>query len=106
MNESDQAHLRVKPAHGVGASLLRKEDERFMTGRGVYVGDIRLPGMLDVAFVRSPVAHGRLGANTKPARLHDGRPDRRAADPRVHQPAGLQALRTMAPGPRQGAAGR
>jgi carbon-monoxide dehydrogenase large subunit len=67
MNESDQAHLRVKPAHGVGASLLRKEDERFMTGRGVYVGDIRLPGMLDVAFVRSPVAHGRLGAITKPA---------------------------------------
>jgi carbon-monoxide dehydrogenase large subunit len=71
MNESDQAHLRVKPAHGVGASLLRKEDERFMTGRGVYVGDIRLPGMLDVAFVRSPVAHGRLGAITKPAGAED-----------------------------------
>ncbi len=67
MNESDQTHLAVLPAHGVGASLLRKEDARFMTGRGQFVGDIRMPGMLDVAFVRSPVAHARLGAITKPA---------------------------------------
>jgi carbon-monoxide dehydrogenase large subunit len=66
MNESDQTHLRAEVRHGVGASLPRKEDERFMTGRGQYVGDIRLPGMLDVAFVRSPVAHGRLGAIAKP----------------------------------------
>lgn len=66
MNESEQPHLASLPSHGVGASLPRKEDARFMTGRGQYVGDIRLPGMLDVAFVRSPVAHGRLGAITKP----------------------------------------
>ena len=66
MNESDQPHLASLPGHGVGASLLRKEDARFMTGRGQYVGDIRMPGMLDIAFVRSPVAHGRLGAITKP----------------------------------------
>jgi carbon-monoxide dehydrogenase large subunit len=72
MNESEQAHLHAPLAHGVGASLVRKEDARFMTGRGQYVGDIRLPGMLDVAFVRSPVAHGRLGAITKP----DGADDR------------------------------
>ena len=66
MNESDQPHLAILPGHGVGASLPRKEDARFMTGRGQYVGDIRMPGMLDIAFVRSPVAHGRLGAITKP----------------------------------------
>ncbi len=54
------------PAHGVGASLRRKEDARYLAGRGQFVGDLRLPGMLDVAFVRSPVAHGTLGAITKP----------------------------------------
>jgi aerobic carbon-monoxide dehydrogenase large subunit len=46
--------------YGIGASALRKEDDRFLRGRGQYVGDFRLPGMRDVAFVRSPVAHARL----------------------------------------------
>jgi aerobic carbon-monoxide dehydrogenase large subunit len=46
--------------HGIGASALRKEDERFLRGRGQYVSDFRLPGMRDVAFVRSTVAHGRI----------------------------------------------
>ncbi|MDH4987494.1 xanthine dehydrogenase family protein molybdopterin-binding subunit [Aminobacter anthyllidis] len=45
---------------GVGASLLRKEDDRFLRGRGQYVGDIRLAGMKDVAFVRSPLAHANI----------------------------------------------
>ncbi|SHJ29761.1 carbon-monoxide dehydrogenase large subunit [Roseomonas rosea] len=45
---------------GVGASLRRKEDARFLLGRGRYVGDIRAAGMLEVAFLRSPVAHARL----------------------------------------------
>jgi carbon-monoxide dehydrogenase large subunit len=31
---------------GVGASLRRKEDRRFLLGRGQFVGDIRRPGML------------------------------------------------------------
>ena len=34
-----------QPAQGVGASLLRKEDDRFLRGRGQFVGDIRLPDM-------------------------------------------------------------
>src|SRR5215469_4683559 len=46
--------------YGIGASVLRKEDDRFLRGRGQYVGDFRLAGMQDVAFVRSPVAHARL----------------------------------------------
>lgn len=45
---------------GVGARVLRKEDDRLMRGRGQFVGDIRLSGMQDVAFVRSPVAHARI----------------------------------------------
>jgi len=52
---------------GVGASLRRKEDARFLSGRGQFVGDIRVPGLLDVAFVRSPVAHGVLRRIVKPA---------------------------------------
>ena len=45
---------------GVGARLPRKEDERLMSGLGQYVSNIRLPGMQDVAFVRSPLAHARI----------------------------------------------
>ncbi len=52
---------------GVGARLRRKEDARFLRGRGEYVGNIRMIGMLDVAFVRSPVAHAHIRAVRKPA---------------------------------------
>ncbi|WP_431267137.1 hypothetical protein [Dankookia sp. P2] len=51
---------------GVGASLRRKEDTRFLHGRGRYVGDIRPAGTLEVAFLRSPVAHARLLGVAKP----------------------------------------
>ena len=45
---------------GVGARLVRKEDDRYMRGRGEFVADIKLPGLKDVAFLRSPVAHARI----------------------------------------------
>src|SRR5215471_15639033 len=45
---------------GIGARLTRKEDDRLVRGCGQFVADIRLPGMKDVAFVRSPVAHARI----------------------------------------------
>ena len=51
---------------GIGASLARKEDDRFLHGRGEYVGNIRMVGMLDVAFVRSPIAHGHIVGIEKP----------------------------------------
>jgi carbon-monoxide dehydrogenase large subunit len=54
---------------GIGGSPRRKEDRRLLLGRGQYVGDIRMPDMLDVAFVRSPVAHARLGRIDKPEGL-------------------------------------
>ncbi len=41
----------------VGGGLLRKEDPKLLTGQGRYVDDLTLPGMLWMAFVRSPVAH-------------------------------------------------
>src|SRR6201986_4717859 len=40
-----------------GASIKRSEDPRILTGAGRYVDDIKLPGMLHAAFVRSPMAH-------------------------------------------------
>ncbi|HEY2533928.1 MAG TPA: xanthine dehydrogenase family protein molybdopterin-binding subunit [Xanthobacteraceae bacterium] len=47
-------------SYGIGASVLRKEDDRFLRGRGQYVADFRFAGMREAAFVRSPVAHARL----------------------------------------------
>ncbi len=43
-----------------GARVRRNEDEALLTGRAMFVDDVRLPGMLHAAFVRSEVAHGRL----------------------------------------------
>jgi len=48
------------PSQGVGASLLRKEDARHLRGRGQFVSDIRMPGLAEVLFLRSPHAHARL----------------------------------------------
>ena len=44
----------------IGASILRREDVRFVTGRGNYLDDIKLPGMLHAAILRSPHAHARV----------------------------------------------
>jgi len=57
--------------YGIGASVVRKEDDRFLRGRGQYVGDYRLAGMREVAFVRSPVAHARLKRVNVPDELRD-----------------------------------
>src|SRR4029453_456590 len=43
-----------------GASIKRSEAPRILTGAGRYVDDIKLPGMLHAAFVRSPLAHARV----------------------------------------------
>ena len=44
----------------IGASLPRKEDARHLAGRGQFTADIRMPGTMEVAFVRSPHAHARI----------------------------------------------
>ncbi|HEX9567645.1 MAG TPA: aerobic carbon-monoxide dehydrogenase large subunit, partial [Thermoplasmata archaeon] len=45
---------------GVGQSVKRKEDARFVRGKGNYVDDVKLPGMLYLDIVRSPYAHARI----------------------------------------------
>jgi carbon-monoxide dehydrogenase large subunit len=47
---------------GMGHSVKRKEDARFIRGRGHYVDDIQLPGMLYLDIVRSPHAHAKIKA--------------------------------------------
>ena len=57
----------------IGAPIRRREDIRFVTGRGQYLDDIRLPGMLHAAILRSPHAHARvLGIDTSGALALDG----------------------------------
>ena len=56
-----------------GKSIKRREDPRFITGRGSYVDDLKLPGMTYAAFVRSPHAHARIKRiDTASARAHPG----------------------------------
>ncbi len=58
-------------AQGIGASIRRKEDDRYLRGRGEFVADIRIPGMRDVAFVRSPLAHARIREIRIPPQYRD-----------------------------------
>src|SRR5690606_27453397 len=46
--------------HGIGHSRKRVEDARFIRGKGNYVDDLQLPGMLHMALLRSPHAHARI----------------------------------------------
>ncbi|MBV1688967.1 xanthine dehydrogenase family protein molybdopterin-binding subunit [Novosphingobium sp. G106] len=63
----------VQAARFTGQRIARKEDRRLLTGRGTYVADITLAGMLDVAFVRSEVAKARIrGIDLSAARTIPG----------------------------------
>ena len=61
-------------AHGgIGARLLRKEDARFLTGRGCFVDDVVRPRMLHAAIVRSPFPRARItGIDVSEALAHPG----------------------------------
>jgi carbon-monoxide dehydrogenase large subunit len=64
----EQAAARPASAYG---PLRRKEDARFIRGRGLFVDDIQLPGMLYGAILRSPLAHARiLSVDTEAALAH------------------------------------
>jgi carbon-monoxide dehydrogenase large subunit len=58
---ADDAAIKAgRGKSGVGARVPRKEDDRHLRGRGQFIGDMKMPGMLEVAFLRSPMAHGRI----------------------------------------------
>ncbi len=54
-------------AQGVGASVLRVEDARHLLGQGEFIADLRLAGMQNLAFVRTPLAHALIRGVRKPA---------------------------------------
>jgi aerobic carbon-monoxide dehydrogenase large subunit len=58
-------------SQGVGASVLRLEDRRFLDGRGEYLADIQIPNMLEAAFLRSPVAHAQISGISVPDQYRD-----------------------------------
>ncbi|MCW8086064.1 xanthine dehydrogenase family protein molybdopterin-binding subunit [Sabulicella glaciei] len=63
----------VQPFEGIGASVRRKEDRRFLSGRGQYTDDINRPGQLYAHILRSPHAHARItGIDTAAARAMPG----------------------------------
>jgi carbon-monoxide dehydrogenase large subunit len=47
---------------GIGHSVKRKEDDRLIQGKGTFVDDVKLPGMLHMAILRSPVAHAKINS--------------------------------------------
>ena len=61
------------PTTGVGAPVRRKEDHRFITGKGNYTDDINRPGQTYAFFVRSPHAHAKIRKiDTKAAKALPG----------------------------------
>jgi aerobic carbon-monoxide dehydrogenase large subunit len=57
----------------LGKSIKRREDPRFITGKGTYVDDVKLPGTTYAVFVRSPHAHARIKKiDTAAAARHPG----------------------------------
>jgi carbon-monoxide dehydrogenase large subunit len=57
----------------IGQPIRRREDERLITGQGRYAGDIKLEGLVHLAFVRSPMPHARIEAiDTAAARKMPG----------------------------------
>src|SRR5262245_63998349 len=60
MGDLSDLKEREDKLQGIGTSLARKDDARFIRGQGQYVNDITLPDMLFGSLVRSPYAHARI----------------------------------------------
>lgn len=69
MASTPEDKLRKENLAGIGCSRKRKEDPRFIQGKGHYVDDIKLPDMVYGALVRSPYAHARIKRINKDAAL-------------------------------------
>jgi carbon-monoxide dehydrogenase large subunit len=65
MDHGDRQVGGVK-AQGIGARVPRKEDARHLAGKGNFVADMVMPGLCEVAFLRSPLAHARIVSTQVP----------------------------------------
>ncbi|MDH3195680.1 MAG: molybdopterin-dependent oxidoreductase, partial [Hyphomicrobiales bacterium] len=68
-DQTPTAAERAEKLQGLGSARKRVEDARFTQGKGNYVDDIKLPGMLFGDFVRSPYGHARIKSIDKDAAL-------------------------------------
>lgn len=60
-------------ANMIGTPVKRKEDPRLLTGNGMFTDDMKLPGMLHAAFLRSPFAHAKIvRIDTEKAKQYPG----------------------------------
>lgn len=89
---------RQNALQGVGESRLRKEDARFIQGKGNYFDDIKMPGMLYMDIVRAPVAHARIKKIHKEAAL--ARHSRRVCGADRRRPEAAQTALDADPGRR------
>ena len=95
MSAAPETLERQDQLQGIGCSRKRKEDPRFIQGKGLYVDDVKLPGMLCGEVVRSPFAHAKIVSINKEKAL---------ALPGVHavltaedlKPLGLHWMPTLA----------
>ena len=62
MSDAPAREVSLKETKLVGKAVRRREDPRLLAGRGRFVDDIALPGMLHAQFVRSTVAHAELAS--------------------------------------------
>src|SRR5512134_776293 len=70
---AEDLRAREDKLAGIGCARKRKEDPRFIQGKGSYVDDLKLPGMVFGDFVRSPYAHARIkGIRKDRAQAHPG----------------------------------
>jgi hypothetical protein len=67
--EIDSAQALTQKLEGLGTRRKRVEDVRFTQGKGNYIDDLKLPGMLFGDFVRSPYGHARVKSINKDAAL-------------------------------------
>ena len=58
--------MKPTPSGGVGVPVRRKEDSRFLRGNGEFIADLKRFGLREVAFLRSPLAHGIIREIVKP----------------------------------------
>jgi aerobic carbon-monoxide dehydrogenase large subunit len=73
MDQNVENHGRLGKLEGIGCSRKRREDPRFIQGKGNYVDDIKLPGMLFAVMVRSPYAHAKINSiDTSKAKAYPG----------------------------------
>lgn len=83
---------------GIGVPLRRREDRRFLTGRGRYVHDIVRPQQLHAVFLRSPHAHAEIvGIETAEALASPA--SQRSSPPRTSPPISSTACRVLGASP-------